>query len=67
MKYDNSKTIKLSLEHIARVEEMGDKYGMNDSEIARLGIDMLFHFEKKGELMKIMQKLLEKLGGDKDE
>jgi len=64
MKHDNSKTVKLSNEHIQRVAKMGEKYGMNDSELVRLGIDVLFHFDKKKELMKVMQMLLEKFGDE---
>lgn len=66
MKHDNSKTIKLSNEHIRRLDEMGNKYAMNDSEVVRLGIDMLHHFDKKNELMRIVQMILEKPVGEKE-
>lgn len=59
MKHDNSKTIKLSNEHILRVENLSKKYNMNDSEIFRLGVDLINHFESQGELLRIIQKLLE--------
>ena len=59
MKHDNSKTIKLSNEHILRVENLSKKYNMNDSEIFRLGVDLINHFENQGELLRIIQKLLE--------
>lgn len=65
MKHDNSKTIKLSSEHIARASELSKKYGMNESELFRLGLDFLYHFEHKNELMKIVQKLMETLGDKK--
>jgi len=64
MKHDNSKTVKLSNEHIGRLASLGGKYGMNDSEIVRLGLDVLYHFDKKNELMKVMQMILEKFGDE---
>ena len=59
MKHDISKTIKLSNENITRLAELSKKYGMNDSEVVRLGIDLLYHFDKENELMRVIQKLLE--------
>ncbi|MGE4510064.1 MAG: hypothetical protein AB7D43_03075 [Sulfurimonadaceae bacterium] len=60
MSHDNSKTIKLSNENIAKLHELGLKYNMNDSEVLRLGLDLLHHFETKGELLKVLAKILEK-------
>ncbi|MDD3468091.1 MAG: hypothetical protein PHE67_13160 [Campylobacterales bacterium] len=60
MSHDTSKSIKLSNENIAKLHELGTKFDMNDSEVFRLGLDLLHHFETKGELLKIMAKILEK-------
>ena len=60
MKHDISKTVKLSNENVKRLMELSDKYGMNDSEVVRLGIDLLYHFDKENELMRVIQRLLEK-------
>ena len=60
MKHDISKTVKLSNENVRRLAELGEKYDMNDSEMVRLGIDVLYHFDKQNELMKLLQMLLEK-------
>jgi hypothetical protein len=58
--HDNSKTVKLSNEHIEKVHNLGVKFDMNDSEVLRLGLDLLHHFDTKGELLKILAKVLEK-------
>ena len=60
MKHDISKTIKLSNENIKRLAELSEKYDMNDSELVRLGIDLLYHFDRENYFVKVVQQLLEK-------
>jgi len=60
MKHDVSKTIKISNEHIVRINKITKKYDMNDSELVRLGIDIIHHFDEKNELLKVIQQVLEK-------
>ena len=52
--HDVSKTIKMSNGQIKKLIDLGNKYDMGDCEILRLGLD------RKGELLKMLAKLLEK-------
>lgn len=58
--YDNSKTIKFSDEQVTKMDRLNSKYHMNDNELVRLGVDLLDNLDEKGELLKTLQKILEK-------
>lgn len=58
--HDVSKTIKMSNEQISLLVSLGKKYDMGDCEIMRLGLELIGELDRKGELLKMLAKLLEK-------
>jgi len=57
-----SKTYSIKESHILDVNHLSDKYGMNDSEIVQLGIDMLALLDERNMTMQFMKMSIERRG-----
>lgn len=53
-----SKSFSIKESHKDDISLLCSKYGMSESEIFRLGVDLINHFENQGELLRIIQKLI---------
>lgn len=55
-----SKSFSIQSQHINDIESLSDKYGMNDSEIVQLGIDMLALLDERNLALKFMKMAVER-------
>ena len=55
-----SKSFSIHEQHLADIQQLSDKYDMNDSEIVQLGIDMLRVLDEKKMMLKFMKITMEK-------
>ena len=55
-----SKSFSILSQHLVDVEGLSEKYGMNDSEIIQLGIDMLALLDERNLALKFMKMAVER-------
>jgi len=55
-----SKTYSIKESQLTDVNDLADKYGMNDSEIVQLGIDMLALLDERNMIMQFLKMSIER-------
>ena len=55
-----SKSFSILSQHVNDIERLGEKYGMNDSEIVQLGVDMLALLDERNMAFKFMKMAVER-------
>ncbi len=55
-----SKSFSIMSQHLNDIERLAEKYGMNDSEIVQLGVDMLSLLDERNMALKFLKMAVEK-------
>ena len=55
-----SKSFSILSQHLNDIERLAEKYGMNDSEIVQLGVDMLSLLDERNMAFKFMKIAVER-------